>query len=181
MNGGSPSASRSLGKDSIEGISGSTLLSQCTQLFKILLGKYFPRGIQNCWRTRASTCSLPTCMCFLWKSWTNNQEKEWVGERIAWCFTSEGIEVFSSRPTTLIIPSKSTGCSGSWELLLDIAGFLWRALYSSWDDLIWAILHSAYEASLRTLAFKSFVCRFGGGINLFALYFKLNLYLIHQA
>ena len=49
MNGGSLNASHSLGKDTITGISGfSVLLLQGGQSFTIFLMNDFPLGIQNC-------------------------------------------------------------------------------------------------------------------------------------
>ena len=137
------------------------------------------RGILNCQCTRASVCSLPTWKCFLWRSWTRNLDKGCFGERTTWCLASKGIGALSRWPRTLTMPSVRSGRKGRSGLLLDSAQLAWRSLYFCLNDSIWAILHKANKASSRSSAVKFSICRSGGGLTLFALHLRLNLYLIH--
>ena len=126
------------------------MLLQCRQSLTIFLMNDFPRGIQNCRRTRARVCSPPTWKCFLWRSWTSNLDKGCFGERTTWCLVSKGIGALSRWPPTLTIPSVRTGCKGRSGLLLDSAQLAWRSLYSCLNNSIWAILHKANKASSRS-------------------------------
>ena len=163
------------GKDTITGISGfALLLLQCRQSLTIVLMNHFPRGIQNCWCTRAKTCSLPTWKCFLWRSWTSNLYKGCFGETSTWCFASKGIRALSSRP-----PSVRTGRKGRSELLLR-AWVAWRSLYPSPNDLIWAILHEANDPSLRSSAVEILICHPGGAYKAFPSRVLLPFYYNHR-
>ena len=79
---------------------------------------HFPRGIQNCWRTRTKTCSLPTWKCFLWRSWTSNLYKGCFGETSTWCFASKGIRALSSQGKKRAFTQECLSCLKILILLL---------------------------------------------------------------
>ena len=106
----------------------------------------FPRGIQNCWLTRANVCSLPIlCGSVSLKKVLNQQP----GQRMFWwkdylVLYLKGYRSFVQTVTDSYNSFWRTGCKGRNRLLLESARLAWRSLYSLP------------------------VCRSGGGLTLFA-------------